>query len=194
MSNISSFQLNQLKEDIGFIRSTIEKNTPLFQKITYPIRSLCIGSGVLLLVSCIIFYFLGKYHGSFNEIPLILRCISFSIIGIAIIGLVVYKIKTITANAQAIDPSLTAHLILKEFYQSSLTHIIYIPVFVCMLILSYFAFHNHHAEYIVSIIAIGTGLLWISYGGTWHINLFLKGGYWLLISGLCALFLYAESV
>ncbi len=195
MSRLTDDQIDKLLEDISLIKSVIGKNKPLLRQILMPgqYRLLTSLIGASIIVFSMLFYFLVGRYGDYGSIPTTLKILVFGALAADYVFLAILKHKTLLRSAIKINPDMSLFGVWKEFFTSYIMHV-YIPLSVLGLFLCiYFPFIGQ-PFYLAPTISIGMGLIYNFLGGVTDMRAYLITGYWLLITGVGALFFSSVSI
>jgi hypothetical protein len=157
-------ELNNMLEDIKYIRSSIQQNGDKFRQIIYnkPYRLVFwIGGLSLIIISSLFYYFTSRY-GGFNDIPFTIRVVLISVSAAALILISAIKLSSLG-------------FMQKVYREKSLVNIIFMmlgrPLFltyiIMVMLMAYFSvyfIHTGQAQFIYPVIAIGIGLLFTLLG------------------------------
>ena len=75
MEPLNREQLDQLAEDIAFVKKAIEKNSSILQRIDFrsSLRLMALLTALAIFFFCGLFHALDKHFGGFINIPILLQ-------------------------------------------------------------------------------------------------------------------------
>lgn len=175
-------------EDIAAIKSVLDKNRILLQRVLIPRHfipvALLFGMGVIFF--CVLYYCLIRHYGDFNLVPTVFRYLSYGAIAATMVTMSLLKQHIVRKLGRSFDPSLTLGQILKAFFSYKIIHI-YLPTTILIVFLSSYMAHKGFPHLIVPTAAIGLGLLYNFIGTVFDNGSYLFLGYWTLGTGLVPL-------
>ncbi len=190
MKPVGEQQVKKLLEDISEMKSVINKNKPLIQKILLPshfrLVSLIWGFGIILYSLGI--QYLIHVHGSFHQVPSQIKTGLYISMAVSAVILSVLKQRILVHSLQKEYPRITIFKIWKEFFSYHFRHM-YLPIILLTIFLSFIFIQHHQYTYIVPTISIYAGLVFNYFGSITRIKPYLIGGYWYLISGGICIYL-----
>ena len=82
MGKIEGREIEELLDDISFIKKVISKNRPVLEQVLMParFRLLFLLIGLSIVIFCSVFYFLIALYGSYERIPSLLRNIVYLVL------------------------------------------------------------------------------------------------------------------
>jgi hypothetical protein len=187
MENIKSSDLDRLMEDITAIKTVINRNKDIIQKILMPqhFRIFCICAGIVALFFSFSYQYLFNQYGNYQNIPYPAKTVMYVLIVIAWMFLVFIKYRGWGASLSSIDKELTLGRALKAFFSYRIIHI-YLPTGGVMAVLcAYLATVN--AYYIIPMLSIGIGLQFNFVGIVSESRQWVIAGYWFLATGVLTL-------
>jgi hypothetical protein len=185
MNTVTENNIDKLLEDISSIKTVINRNKPLLQRLLHPAR-LCMFFllvGLNLIAVCLVLFFLIQHYGDFTAIPKSGRGIIYTALAVNVILIQIFKRRVFLSYAQKIDPKLTLLGILKEIFTFRIIHV-YVPIVALVILLGFYFAHHKIGYYIVPAISIGVGLLYNCIGSIIDIRQYLIFGYWTLVTGM----------
>ena len=188
MNTVAENNIDKLLEDISSIKTVINRNKPLLQRLLHParLRLFFLLVGLNLIAICLVLFFLIQHYGYFTAIPKPGRGVIYAVLAVDVILIQIFKRRIFLSSARKIDPKLTIMRILKEFFTFRIVHV-YVPIIVLVILLGFYFAHHKLAYYIVPAISIGVGLLYNCVGSIIDIRQFLLFGYWTLVTGVLAI-------
>jgi hypothetical protein len=188
MNTVTENNIDKLLEDISSIKTVINRNTPLLQRLLHParLRLFFLVVGLNLIAFCLAIYFVIRHFGYFGAIPEQVRMIIWGSLLVDIFFIQVFKRRVFLTSAHKIDPKLTIMGILKEFFTSQILHV-YAPIVVLVIFFGFYFGHHRIPYYIIPTISIGVGLLYNCVGSILNIRQYLLFGYWTLVTGVLAI-------
>jgi hypothetical protein len=188
MNTVTENNIDKLLEDISSIKTVINRNKPLLQRLLHParLRLFFLIVGLNLIAICLVLFFLIQHYGYFGAIPKPGRFAIYAVLAVNLVLIQIFKRRVFLSSAQKIDPKLTLMGILKEIFTFRIVHV-YVPIVVLMTLLGFYFAHHKIAYYIVPAISIGVGLLYNCIGSIIDIRQYLIFGYWTLVTGVLAI-------
>ena len=106
MNTATENNIEKVLEDISSIKTVINRNKPLLQRLFHPaqLRLFFLVVGLNLIVICLVLYFLIQYYGQFAAIPSPGRGLIYVALAADLILIQVFKRKVFLSSAQKIDP------------------------------------------------------------------------------------------
>ena len=187
MNTVTVNNIDKLLEDISSIKTVINRNKPLLQRLLHParLRQFFLIVGLNLIAVCLVLFFLIQHYGYFTAIPYPGRVIIYMVLAIDVILIQIFKRRVFLSSAQKIDPKLTLMGILKEIFTFRIIHV-YVPIIVLVILFGFYFGHHRIPYYIVPTTSIGVGLLYNFIGSIIDIRQYLLFGYWTLVTGVLA--------
>jgi hypothetical protein len=188
MNTVTENNIDKLLEDISSIKTVINRNRPLMQRLLHParLRLFFLIMGLNLIAICLVLFFLIEHFGYFAAIPYSGRGVIYTALAVDLILIQVYKRRVFLSSARKIDPKLTIMGILKELFTFRIIHV-YAPIVVLVTLFGFYFGHHGIPYYIVPAISIGVGLLYNCIGSMIDIRHYLLFGYWTLVTGVLAI-------
>ncbi len=188
MNTVTENNIDKLLEDISSIKTVINRNTPLLQRLLHParLRLFFLTVGLNLIAFCLVIFFVIQHYGYFAAIPEEGRIIIWGGLLVNLFFIQVFKRRVFLSSAHKIDPKLTILGILKEFFTSQIMHV-YVPIVVLMILFGFYFGHHRIPYYIIPTISIGIGLLYNCVGSILNLRQYLLFGYWTLVTGVLAI-------
>jgi hypothetical protein len=188
MNTVTETNIDKLLEDISSIKTVINRNTPMLQRLLHParLRLFFLVVGLNLIVFCLVIFFVIQHHGYFNAIPAKWRTVIWGSLLLDLFFIQVFKRRVFLSSAHKIDPKLTIMGILKEFFTSQIIHV-YVPIVVLMFIFGFYFGHHRIPYFVIPTISIGIGLLYNCVGSIFNLRQYLLFGYWTLATGVLAI-------
>ena len=131
MNTVTENNIDKLLEDISSIKTVINRNRPLMQRLLHParLRLFFLMMGLNLIAICLVLFFLIQHYGYFAAIPYPGRVVIYAALAVDLILIQVYKRRVFLSSARKIDPKLTIMGILKELFTFRIIHV-YAPIVV----------------------------------------------------------------
>jgi hypothetical protein len=188
MNTITESNIDKLLEDISSIKTVINRNKPLLQRLLHParLRLFFLLVGLNLIAICLVLFFLIQHYGFFAAIPKTGRIIIYAALAVDLVLIQIFKRKVFLSSARKIDPKLTLMGILREIFTFRIIHV-YVPIVVLVILLGFYFGHHRIPYYIIPTISIGVGLLYNCIGSIIDIRQYLIFGYWTLVTGVLAI-------
>ena len=185
MTTISNDKIDKLLKDISSIKSTINRNKPVFQQIfsLVPFRWLMLFTSLSVIGFSLFIYFLVQNYGGFSSIPTTLKYIIYFSLAADAVILQIFKLKSYSASVKQIDPVLTLGWWFREFYSSKIAHI-YISLVILLIFFCIIFIIQNVPYFIIPTISIGFALISICFGVMLQIKYSLIIGYWFLLTGM----------
>ncbi len=194
MDALSPELIDQLAQDIAFVKKAIEKNSSILNRIDFrgSLRLTVLLSAISVFVFCGLFHILMKHFGGFAAIPVYLKAIVFSAIALDFTLLGILKNFGVLRSARAFDPGISLFRLMREYYSIRIYHH-FIPLACVLVFACVYASMSGHAAYIVPLLAIGAGLIYNAYDILLRVDEFLFTGYWFIVSGCILLVFHTVS-
>ena len=188
MNTVSEQNIDKLLEDISSIKTVINRNQPLLQRLLHParIRLFFLVVGLNLIAVCLVIFYIIQHYGSFAAIPAEWRTVIWGSLLVDLFFIQVFKRRVFLSSAHKIDPKLTIVGILKEFFSSQIIHV-YVPIVVLIILFGFYFGQYRIPYYIIPTISIGIGLLYNCVGSILNLRQYLLFGYWTLATGVLAI-------
>ncbi|HUI91703.1 MAG TPA: hypothetical protein VLX68_05575 [Chitinivibrionales bacterium] len=184
MDTLSREQLDQLTQDITFVRKAIEKNSSILNQIDFrgSLRLTVLLSALSVFLFCGLFYFLEAHFGGFDAIPVYLKALAFCAAALDVAMLGILKNTGVLKSARAFDPGISLFRLVREYYAGKMYHH-FIPTGLVLLFACVCAWETGHAKLIIPFVSIGVGLLYNTFNTFLRIDEFLVFGYWFIVTG-----------
>jgi hypothetical protein len=184
MEALNREQLDQLAEDIAFVKKAIEKNSSILQRIDFrsSLRLMALLTALAIFFFCGLFHTLNKHFGGFAGIPISIKAIVFCAIALVTVALAFLKNSGILKSARNVEPNISIMRLIGEYYSIKLYHH-FIPLGFMALFLCAYALSSGNPRFIIPIISIGTGLLYNSLDTMLRLDELLWTSYWFIVTG-----------
>ncbi len=194
MDAFSPEQIDQLAQDISFVKKAIEKNSSILNRIDFrnSLRLTVLLSALSVFLFCGLIHLLSAHFGGFASIPASIKAIVFCAAALDLALLGVLKNTGVLKSARAYDPGISLFRLIREYYTARMYHH-FIPTGLVFIFACLFAWKTGNARFIIPFLSIGVGLLYNTFDTFLRINEFLFIGYWFIISGCILLVLSAVS-
>jgi hypothetical protein len=183
-------QLDQLTQDISFVRKAIEKNASILNRIDFrsSLRLTILLSAISIFLFCGVFQILVRHFGSFPAIPASIKVIGVCalVLDFALLGIL--KNFGILKSARAFDPGISLFRLVKEYHSARMYHH-FVPTGFVLLFACIFAASHGQYHLIIPMVAIGVGLLYNNFHSWLRMDEFLVMAYWFIVSG-CVIILF----
>jgi uncharacterized membrane protein YjjP (DUF1212 family) len=188
MADLSREHIDQLAEDIAFVKKAIEKNSSILQRIDLrsSLRLMALLTAIAIFFFCGLFHMLIKHFGGFSGIPVSIKAMIFSAIALATATLGLLKNSGVLKSARTVEPGISLMSLIREYYSIKLYHH-FIPLGVVMLFSCAYAVNSGNPRFIIPILSIGAGLIWNSFDTLLRLNEFLCVSYWYIAAGCIVL-------
>jgi hypothetical protein len=188
MADLSREHIDQLAEDIAFVKKAIEKNSSILQRIDLrsSLRLMALLTAIAIFFFCGLFHMLIKHFGGFSGIPVSIKAIVFSAIALATATLGLLKNSGVLKSARRVEPGISLMRLIREYYSIKLYHH-FIPLGVVMLFSCAYAVHTGNSRFIIPILSIGAGLIWNSFDTLLRLDGLLWTSYWYIVTGCIVL-------
>lgn len=185
MSQFSQEQISQFMDDIGFLRKSIQKNTPIIQQIAMnkSLRLTSFFTGVSIITLSIISLLLQKQYGSFSNSPTWMKIIFVGLIILSLIVGSVLKSTGILREARQLHPRITFWKVASQIYSQRFIHLQVSTV----LLTSAFIYHaviKGNTWAWIPIISGFLGLNFLLYYIFFRIASFVYVGYWFIVTSI----------
>ncbi len=187
-------QIDKLLEDVASIKSVLAENRPILKQLLLPVhfRVISLVGGISIIALSLFYYFLLDNYGSYYEIPNSLRIVAIVLVIAAYVLVFLLKRFLWVKSLKKLGSDYTFGMIVKKIYSYQLLHL-WVPMQLIMVFLVVYSCLNGLERYIVSIAAIGMGIIYNSLGGMTRIWQYIATGYWLMLTGLLPFFLPTVS-
>jgi hypothetical protein len=192
MESLTKEQLDQLTQDISFVRKAIEKNSSILNQIDFrsSMRLTVLLSTLSVFLFCGIGQVLIRHFGGFGAIPASVKVVGLCVIALDATILGILKNTGVLRSARAFDPKISLFRLIREYYSARMYHQ-FIPTGVVLLFGCIYAALMGHSRLIIPIISIGAGLLYNTYHSLLRIDEFLLMAYWFIVTG-CILIVFSS--
>ncbi len=181
--------LKQLYEDVAYIKKAVSKKSNIlnFMEISQALRFVALISGLLIIVTATILYFLIQQYGSFAMFPDRIRFFFYLYLVLAVAFIAVIKLRNFLNKAREINSRITLGELFEEVYTVRFIEII-IPFLVVLIAVPVYFNSMGLNQLILPFTALLFGLLCFAISGLLQLRiaLFLAG--WLVLCGLFFLF------
>jgi hypothetical protein len=184
MENLSREQIDQLAQDISFVKKAIEKNASILNRIDFrsSLRLTILLSAISIFLFCGAFQILIRHFGCFTAIPTTYKVIGICAIALDFVLLGIIKNTGVLKSARNVEPGMTWLRLIKEYYSARMYHH-FIPTGLVLLFACIYAAYHGQSRMIIPILSIGAGLLYNTFHSWLRIDEFLVMAYWFIISG-----------
>jgi hypothetical protein len=190
MDTISRQQVDQLAEDIAFVKKAIEKNSSILQRMDFrsSFRLVTLLSVISVFFFCGLFHFLMKHFGGYPGIPLPIKVIVYGAMALVVIIIGLLKNSGILKSARTANPGISILGLMKEYYSIRLYQH-FIPMALVVIFVCAYCVATGNARLLVPIISIGAGIILSSLDTLLRTNEFLLTSYWLIVTG-CSIMMF----
>lgn len=181
---------DQMLKDLQFIKEAVKKNNNIFKYISLSegIKTIALFAGIIIISLSLIFLLLIRYYGGYQEIPYIVKSITYIILGASLVWLMWYKIKIFLEMAKRYRKDITLIKLLREVYTRSMLMVLIPFIITICVVIIYLSLFN--LVYLITpVLAILIALLTAAIIVILNLKNFLLFFGWLLISGLFSLFI-----
>lgn len=181
---------DQMLKDLQFIKEAVKKNNNIFKYISLSegIKTIALFAGIIIISLSLIFLLLIRYYGGYQEIPYIVKTITYIILGASLVWLMWYKIKIFLEMAKRYRKDITLIKLLREVYTRSMLMVLIPFIITICVVIIYLSLFN--LVYLITpVLAILIALLTAAIVVILNLKDFLLFFGWLLISGLFSLFI-----
>ncbi len=187
MKTIDNEQVEKLLEDIASVKEVINRNKSIIQQVANPVhfRLLMLLFGIGISFFSLLLYFLINNYGSHSAIPLNLKWIVYTAMGIVNLILSIMKQGLYRSSVKKIDSSLTLSWFYKELFSDRFIHIYLSSIFLILFLIMFYIYKGI-PYFIIPSIAIWLGLLGMA-ASMLHTKYALVTGYWFFITGILLL-------
>jgi hypothetical protein len=184
MDALSRDQMDQMAEDISYVKKAIEKNISILRQIDFrsSLRLVSLISACAIFLFCGLFHMLVRHSGSFAAVPTPIKAIFFSTIALIAIVLGFIKNTGILKSARSLQPSISLFRLLREYYSTRILRQLF-PLGLVFIFACAYAVATGNSRLIIPILSIGAGLIYCSLDTLLRIDEFLYSGYWFIITG-----------
>ena len=194
MSRITEEQVDKLLGDIATIKSVISENRPALKQLLLPMHfrviSYIVGIGVIVI--CLAYFFLLQQYGGYDAIPQAIRIFLLVVIATLVVTVWILKGLLWFRSVHSVNKELRFGQMIKILYSGQILHT-WIPISFLIVFLIVYCVTNDLNQYIVSILVFGVGIIYNMVGGMTRIRQYLFTGYWLIVTGVCAIVFPAVS-
>jgi magnesium-transporting ATPase (P-type) len=190
MDALNREQLDQLAEDIAFVKKAIEKNSSIVQRIDFrsSLRLMTLLTALAIFFFCGLFYALNKHFGCFADIPLSIKAIVFSVIASIGIGLGFLKNSGLLKSARAVEPGISLMRLFREYFSIRIYRH-FIPMGVVLVFSCLYATATGNSRFVIPLCSIGAGLVYTTFDAMLGLKEFLRTSYWFIVTG-CVVFVF----
>jgi hypothetical protein len=190
MDAISRDQIDQLAEDISFVKKAIEKNSSILRQIDFrsSLRLMTLLSALSIFFFCGVFQILmHRFHG-YSGIPAAMKAVVFSAIALVTIALGVLKNTGVLKSARTVDPGISLVRLIREYYSVRMYHHFF-PMGLIFIFSCWYCISIGAHRFIIPLCSIGAGLIYNTLDTLLRMDEFLWASYWFIISG-CIVMVY----
>lgn len=190
----SESDIQKLIEDLQLVKSAVVRSNSIFRFINVSQAMALVGlwGGIGIAVLAGFSYFLTVYYGEFAAAPPVLQVIFYIVLALFWVAVGVFKIKLILKHARKTYQDITVLRLLSDVYTPQSVSLL-VPFALAAVGLLAFLLSRDMTLYIVPVISMLLGLIYISFVNVFYFKEMLVAGNWLLITGLVTLF-YAERL
>jgi uncharacterized membrane protein YwzB len=187
MSQITQQQVDKLIGDIETIKSVISENQPILKQLLLPMHfrviSYLVGIGTITISMA--YFFLLRQYGGYDAIPQAAR-ISLLVV-IICLAVTIWILKGVLwfKSVHAVNKELRFGQMLKTLYSGQILHT-WIPIVFLLGTSIAYCIYAGQIRFIVPALCFGVGIIYNMIGGMIRIRQYLLTGYWLIITGVCA--------
>ncbi|HMD68671.1 MAG TPA: hypothetical protein VKF42_07285 [Chitinivibrionales bacterium] len=184
MDTLSKDQIDQLAQDISFVKKAIEKSSSILRQIDFrsSLRLAALLAGISVFAFCGLFYFLIGHFGGFAAIPASVKAVAFCAAALDLSVLGILKNMGVLKSARAFDPGISLFRLIREYYSERVYHH-FIPVGGVFVFSAIYAAATGNSRFLIPILSIGAGLICNNFDAWLRIDEFLFTGYWFIIAG-----------
>jgi hypothetical protein len=184
MDALSRKTVDQLAEDISFVKKAIEKNSSILQQIDFrsSLRLVSLLTSTSIFFFCGLFHLLIKHFGTFSSIPTSVKAISISAIALVTVIIGFLKNSGILKSARASDPGISLVRLIKEYYSFRMYHH-FVPMALVFLFACAYSIGTGNGRLLIPLLSISAGLNYNSLDTFLRMDDFLLTNYWLIVTG-----------
>jgi len=187
--DIKEHELSEVIADLKLIKEAVTKSDNIFRFIDTrrAMRGVMLIAGLMVVIFATLFYYLINSYGSFPEIPQNIRVILFVLVGLSWISLGFIKAGGFIKSGRAISADMNLNRLFDEIYTSRMLSLMLPYIFVITLIIVFLCTRGQ-LIYIVPVLAILFGLLFIAMSPIIYFKELYLLSVWLIATGLLAFF------
>lgn len=186
--------IQKLVEDLQLVKSAVARSNSIFRFINVSqamaLVGLWGGIGIALLAG--FSYFLTAYYGEFATAPLVLQVTFYIFLALFLAAVGIFKIRIVLKHARKTYQDITVLRLIDDVYTEQSIPLI-VPFALAAAGLLAFLLSRGLTIYIVPVISMLLGLIFISFVSIFYFKEMLVAGNWLLITGLVTLF-FVEDI
>ena len=182
-------ELSEVIADLKLIKEAVTKSDNIFRFIDTrrAMRGVMLIAGLMVVIFATLFYYFITSYGSFPAIPQNIRVILFVLVGLSWISLGFIKAGGFIKSGQAISADMNLSRLFDEIYTSRMLSLMLPYIFVIALIIIFLCTRGQ-LIYIVPVLAILFGLLFIAMSPIIYFKELYLLSVWLIATGLLAFF------
>lgn len=182
-------ELSEVLADLKLIKEAVTKSDNIFRFIDTrrAMRGVMLIAGLMVVIFATLFYYFINSYGSFLAIPQNIRVILFVLVGICWISLGFIKAGGFIKSGRAISADMNLNRLFDEIYTSRMLSLMLPYIFVITLIIVFLCTRGQ-LIYIVPVLAILFGLLFIAMSPIIYFKELYLLSVWLIATGLLAFF------
>lgn len=187
-------ELREIAADLKLIKKAVSRSDSIlgFIDVAGMFRGVLLACGLLIVTfSAVVYYFLERYE-SFEAIPVNIRIILFTLIGLSLFGVGYVKLRNFMRQAREFSDDKTLSKLLVELYTPRFLALLLPNLSVIILAIVFLASRGY-GLYIIPSFAVLFGLLVISVSYLFLTKEIYLSGLWLTATGLLTLFM-AEAI
>ena len=183
-------ELEEVIADLEIIKEAVGKSDSFFRFVDTrgAMKNVLLCSGFIFLLIAGGFYFLIDHYGSFQAIPLSVRSIIFTGIGIAWLFVGFIKLRNFLLSGRSFKKDLNLARLFDEIYTSWLIAMM-LPFFGVTIFLAIFLIQQGLYIYLTPTLAILFGFIFIAMHPILNVAEFYFISIWLIATGLLTLFM-----
>ncbi len=187
--DIKEHELSEVIADLKLIKEAVTKSDNIFRFIDTrrAMRGVMLIAGLMVVIFATLFYYFINSYGSFLAIPQNIRVILFVLVGICWISLGFIKAGGFIKSGRAISADMNLNRLFDEIYTSRMLSLMLPYIFVITLIIVFLCTRGQ-LIYIVPVLAILFGLLFIAMSPIIYFKELYLLSVWLIATGLLAFF------
>ncbi len=191
--NNKSPELGEVIDDLKLIKEAVSRSDSIIRFIDTrgALKSVLLVGGLLIAFFSGLFYYLIENYGSFAAIPPNIRITLFVLIGLAWGFLACLKIRNFLKSARGISEDMNLNRLFDEIYTPRLLALL-LPFLLVIILAIIFLCGKGLLLYIIPVLAILFGLLFISMSPIIYLNELYFLSTWLIATGLLTLFIAAN--
>lgn len=184
-----SQELGELIADLKLIKEAVSKSDGILRFIDTggAMRSVLLLSGLLIALFSGLFYSLIANYGSLSAVPLNIRIALYLLIGFAWCTTGFLKIRNFMKGARGVSEDMTLNRFFCEIYSSRLMATM-LPFLLVIVMIIIFLGRMGHLIYIVPVLSILIGLLFISMNPILYLKELYFLSIWLIATGILTLY------